>query len=315
MTRMAGSLHISGGMKKLVLSLVGGLLVGSRILAQSTGSAPPSADLGDQMLSEKEHFFECLSCVYSPAWWLSYGGSLYFHPMNEAQVKQLDAMRAARTRYVALTNPAVRHELTAAVIETSGVSERWQKKILLPLSATNQNLTPTLDRPVRVIPKYTLLRSLPSGDALIQDGTSIYFVMDYGRGANDASRTNALLVKEGVKSYSSDGGFKSIEAFADVALNKEETAALNRVSAAFQKEAAALGQKVSTLQYGEEFEACKARANDSSPYMEYLLAKAYLEGRGTEKNEQLGMEWMNRAAKSGSGDATAYLEALARKVH
>jgi len=298
-----------------MLSLVGGLLLGARLLAQSAGSASPSADLDDQMLSEKKHFFECLSCVYSPAWWLSYGESLYFHPMNDAQVKQLEAMRAARSRYVALTNAAMRHELTASVIEASGIGESWQKKLLLPLSTTNQNLTPTLDRPVRVVPKYTLLRSLPSGDALIQDGASVYFVMDYGRGADDASRTNALLIKEGVKSYSSGGGFKTLEAYADVALSIEETTVLDRVAAAFQKEAAALGQKVSTLKYGQEFEDCKARANDSSPYMEYLLAKAYLEGRGTEKNEQLGMEWMNRAAKSGSGDATSYLEALAHKAH
>jgi TPR repeat protein len=47
--------------------------------------------------------------------------------------------------------------------------------------------------------------------------------------------------------------------------------------------------------------------------MEYLLAKAYLEGRGTEKNEQVGLDWMNRAAKSGSGDAKSYLEALGHK--
>jgi Sel1 repeat len=124
-----------------------------------------------------------------------------------------------------------------------------------------------------------------------------------------------LLIREGVKSFSAGGGFKTVEAFADVALSKEETAVLNRVAAAFQKEAAALGQKISTLKYGQEFEDCKARASDSSPYMEYLLAKAYLEGRGTEKNEQLGLEWMKRAAKSGSGDATSYLEALARKAH
>jgi len=67
------------------------------------------------------------------------------------------------------------------------------------------------------------------------------------------------------------------------------------------------------LKYGQEFEDYKARANDSSPYLEYLLAKAYLEGRGTEKDERLGMEWMNRAAKNGSGDASSFLEALGRR--
>ena len=138
--------------------------------------------------------------------------------------------------------------------------------------------------------------------------------MNFGRGADDASGTNALLMKEGVKSYPAGGGFKTVDAFENVALSKEETAVLNRVVAVFQKEAAALGQQISILKYGQEFEDYKARANDSSPYMEYLLAKAYLEGRGTEKDERLGMEWMNKAAKSGSGDARSYLEALGRKA-
>jgi hypothetical protein len=197
----------------------------------------------------------------------------------------------------------------------SGISETWQKKILPPFSATNLTLTPTLDRPVRVVPRYTLLRSLPSGDALIKDDASTYFVMNFGRGADDAGGTNALLIREGVKSYSAGGRFQTVEAFANVALSKEELAVLNRVAAAFQKEAAALGQEISNLKYGQEFEEYKARARDSSPYMEYLLAKAYLEGRGTEKDERLGMEWMNKAARNGSGDASSYLEALARKAH
>ena len=223
-------------------------------------------------------------------------------------------MKAARSGYLALTNQQTRHELTARLIAESGISETWQKKILLPLSATNQTLTPTLDRPVRVVPKFTILQSLPSGDALIQADAATYFVMNFGRGADDASGTNALLMREGVKSYSAGGGFKTFEAFADVALSKEETAVLNRVVAAFQKKAAALGQENSISKYKQEFEDYKARAGDSSPYMEYLLAKAYLEGRGTEKNERLGLDWMKRAARNGSGDATSYLETLGRKA-
>ena len=186
---------------------------------------------------------------------------------------------------------------------------------MLPFSATNQTLTPTLAKPVRVISKYKILQSLGSGDALIQDDVSTYFVMDFGRGADDALCTNALLIKEGVKTYSAGGGFKMIEAFANVALSKEETAVLNRVAAAFQKEAAALGQALATSKARQEFAEYQARANDSSPYLEYLLAKAYLEGKGTEKDERLGMEWMNKAAKNGSGDASSYLEGLGRKAH
>src|ERR1017187_5788515 len=302
-------------MKRLMLALVGRLLLCVGMLAPCAGSAAPPHSLDEPMLSEQKNFLECLSCVYSPAWWFSYNGSLYFQPRNEAQTKQLEAMKTARSRYLALTNQETRHELTARLIAESGISETWQKKILLPLSATNQTLTPTLDRPVRVVPKYAVLQSLPSGDALIQAEASTYFVMNFGRGAEDASGTNALLMKEGVKSYSAGGGFKTVEAFANVALSREETAVLNRVVAAFQKEAAALGQESAISKYRQEFEDCQARASDSSPYMEYLLAKAYLEGRGTEKNGPLGLEWMNRAATNGSGDAKSYLESLGRKPH
>jgi len=283
--------------------------------APSAGGAPPPDSLNEQLLSEQKHFVECLSCVYSPAWWLSYNDSLYFQPRNQAQVKQLEAMKAARSRYLALTNQETRHALAARLMAESGVGESWQRKLLLPFSATNQNLTPTLDKPVRVIPKYKILQSLGGGDALIQDDASICFVMNFGRGADDASCTNALLIKEGVKTYSAGGGFKTVDAFANVALTKEETAVLNRVAAAFQKEAVALGQEIATSKARQEFEEYQARATDSSPYLEYLLAKAYLEGKGTEKDERLGMEWMNKAAKNGSGDASSYLEGLGRKAH
>jgi TPR repeat protein len=297
-----------------MFALVGPLLLCLLMLAQSAGGAslPPSLD--EQMLSEQKHFVECLSCVYSPAWWLSYNDSLYFQARNETQAKQLEAMKAARSSYQALTNQEVRYALTARIIAESGISQAWQNKILLPFSATNQTLTPTLDRPLRVVPKYALLQSLASRDALIQTDASVFFVMNFGRGADDAAGTNALLIKEGVKSFSAGGGFKTVEAFANVALSKEETAVLNRVVAACQKEAAALGHEISISKYSEEFEGYKARASDSSPFMEYQLAKAYLEGRGTETNESLGLDWMNRAARNGSGDAKTYLEARGAKA-
>ena len=301
-------------MMRQKLALGGPLLLWLGMVAQSAGAAslPPSLD--EQLLSEQKSFVECLSCVYSPAWWFSYNDSLYFQARNEAQAKQLEAMKAARASYQALTNQEVRHALTARLIAESGISPSWQKKILLPLSATNQTLTPTLDRPLRVVPKFTILRSLASGDALIQDDASVYFVMNFGRGANDAAGTNALLIREGVKSYAADGGFKTVEAFADVALSTQETAVLSRIVSAFQKEAAALGQEISISKYREEFEGYKARASDSSPFMEYQMAKAYLEGWGTETNESLGLDWMNRAARNGSGDARTYLEGRGSKA-
>ena len=197
-------------MKRLMLALIGHLLPCLGMLAQPAGGASPPRSLDEQMLSEQKNFVECLSCVYSPAWWLSYNGSLYFQPRNEAQVKQLETLKAARSKYLALTNQETRHELTARLIAESGISETWQKKILLPFSATNQTLTPTVARPVRVVPKYTILQSLPSGDALIQDAASTCFVMNFGRGAYDASGTNALLIREGVKSYSAAEGSRRL---------------------------------------------------------------------------------------------------------
>ena len=80
------------------------------------------------MLSEQKHFVECLSCVYSPAWWLSYNDSLYFQPRNEAQAKQLETMKAARSKYLALTNQATRHDLAARLIAGSGISESLAKE-------------------------------------------------------------------------------------------------------------------------------------------------------------------------------------------
>jgi TPR repeat protein len=159
-----------------------------------------------------------------------------------------------------------------------------------------------------------VLQSLAEGDALLQDDQATYFVMDFGRGAEDASGTNALLIKEGVKSYSEGGGFNTVEAFANASLSKEEKAVLTRVAAAFQKQAASLAQEMASPNAAQEFEDCKARATDSNPYMEYLLAKCYLEGKGTDKDEKLGLEWMNKAAKSGSGDAISYLEKSGRKA-
>ena len=302
-------------MKRLLIAVVGHLLLCAGMLAQSVNGVAPPESLNEQLLSEQKHFVECLSIVYSPAWWLSYNDALYFQPRNDAQLKQLETMKAARSRYLALTDQVTRHDLAARIIAESGVSESWRRKLLLPLSATSQNLTPTLDRPARAIPKYKLLQSLGGGDALIQDDASTYFVMIFGRGADDAACTNALLIKEGMKAYSAGGTFKMVEAFSNVALSKEENAVLNRVAAAFQKEAAALGQEIANLKLKPEFEDYQVRANDSSPYMEFLLAKAYLEGKGTDKNEQLGLEWMNRAAKNGSGDAQSYLDALGRKAH
>lgn len=210
-------------MKKHTLALIGCWLLGLGIRAQAAAVNPSTGDLSAQMLSEEKHFVESLACVYSPGWWISYNDGLYFHPRNEAQVQQLEAMKAARSKYVALTNREARYVLTARLIAGSGIGEAWQKKLLLPFSTTNQNLTPSLDKPLRVIPSYQVLRSLSNGDALIRDDTSAYFVMNLGGGADGASGTNALLIKVGSKTYSAGGTFATVEAFVNVAPSKEET--------------------------------------------------------------------------------------------
>jgi TPR repeat protein len=293
---------------------IGCLILCAAALAQSTGRSASPVDPNEQMLSERKHFVDCLASVYSPAFWISYNDSLYFQPRNEAQLQQLEAMKAARSEYVILTNRETWHEIAAKAIAASGIEEAWQRKILLPFSTTNQYLTPTLGRPSRVIPRYKVLQSLAHGDALIQDAEATYFVMDFGRGADDAAGTNLCLIKEGVKSYSDGGGLKAVAAFENVSLSSEEEAVLTCVAAAFQRQAAGLAREIDAPKAREEFEGLKARATDSNPYMEFLLARCYLEGNGTEKNETVGMEWMNRAAKSGSGDAISYLEKLGRKA-
>ena len=290
------------------------LILCAAALAQSTGRSASPGDPNEQLHSERQHFVECLASVYSPAFWISYNNSLYFQPKNETQVRQLEAMKAARAKYVVLTNRETWHEIAARGIAASGIEEVWQRKILLPFSTTNQNLTPTLGKLLRVIPRYKVLQSLAHGDALIQDTEATFFVMNFGRGADDAAGTNLCLIKEGVKSYSDGGGFKAVAAFENVSLSSEEKAVLTRVAAAFQRQAAGLAREIDAPKAREEFEGLKARATDSNPYMEFLLARCYLEGNGTEKNETVGMEWMNRAAKSGSGDAISYLEKLGRKA-
>jgi hypothetical protein len=301
-------------MTRLRHTFIGCLFLCAGVLAPSAGRSASPDDSSAQMLAERKHFVECLAVVYSPAFWISYNDVLYFQTKNKAQERQLEAMKAARAGYVGLTNREMWHEIAAKGIAASGIEERWQRRILLPFSTTNQYLTPTLGKPLRVISRYKVLRSLAPGDALLQDDSATYFVMNFGRGENDASGTTAFLIKEGMKTYADGSRFNTVEAFANVSLSKEEQAVLTRVAAAFQRQATALVQKIDAPKAKEEFESCEARATDANPYMEYLLARCYLEGKGTDKNEALGMEWMYKAAKSGSGDAISYLEKLGRKA-
>jgi TPR repeat protein len=291
-------------------------LGGLRLQAQTTGtnSLDPNANPTELFLREQKHFVDCLIYGYNPALWISRNGSLYFMPKDDAQAQKIEAMKAERADYVALTNLEARHEFVTRLIADSGLDPGWQAKLILPWSATNRNLTPTLDKPLRLLPAYTLLQTLRDGDALLQEGKSIYFVMDYGRSVEDVFRTNAVLIKEGTKTYRTVAGVsKTVEAFTDAGLNQHEIDALNRVVNVLQAKAASLSHAIAGFKAKQEFEDHRARAGESNPYMEYLLAGDYLTGTGTAKNESLGLEWMHRAARNGSGDAEAYLAKLKAK--
>src|SRR5690349_4777937 len=111
-------------------------------LGQEAGRTPPNR----QMLLEQKHFMESLASVYDPSFWISYHGELFFMPKTEAQEKQIEALRNARSHYVALTNRLVRYEAVAKTLATSGLSTNSQRQRLLPYSETNENLSPTIDK-------------------------------------------------------------------------------------------------------------------------------------------------------------------------
>ena len=294
----------------LAMFLSGGLR------GQPTNSGPLAAAHTERMILEQKHFVECLAYVYSPPLWISYRGSLYFAPKTEAVWQQIEGLKAARAKYVALTNREVRHQIAAEVIAESGLDNKWQEKLLLPYSDTQQNLTPTLNRPFRIVSDYKLVQSLPEGDALIEGAGGRYIVMDFGTDSARNARTNLYLIKEGERALSTaPGEYQRLEAFSSVALSKEETAVLNRVVTAFQHKAASLDRELTGFKAREEFEESKARATDSNPYLQYLVARCYLEGKGTPQDQKLGMEWMNKAAGNGSGDAKTYLQAQGVTSH
>jgi TPR repeat protein len=116
-----------------------------------------------------------------------------------------------------------------------------------------------------------------------------------------------------------------VEAFANAGLSQEEIQIFRSAAAAFAKNSVGSGEtnalassvappapKPSREPDGSElalqFQMHRSRASDDSPYLQFLLAKDYLEGLGTEKNEKLGLEWMQRAAGNGSGDARTFLD-------
>jgi len=293
--------------------VLGCVLVGAAFLTSAARGDLASEAPSERLLLEEKHFAECLAYVYSPSLWVSYRGSLYFAPKDEIQLHQIESLKAARSRYVALTNQEVRHELAAQIIADTGLDEVWKRKLLLPYSATAPNLTPILNRPFRVVAGYKVLKTLEGGDALIESRDESLFVLNLLSPPAEPLQTNLFLIKEGEKALSTaPGEYKHVEAFTSTALSKEENLALQRVVAACQKRAASLAQDLAGFKAHQDFEAAKARATDTNPYLQYTVARHYLEGQGTAKDEKLGLEWMKKAAGNGSGDAKSYLERLGK---
>src|SRR5262245_15368862 len=177
---------VSGAPYLLSFLAFSSLLVLPLVAQVETGGASAA----EQALREQKHFLECLAFVYRPVLWIGYNEKLYFMPKTAAQEDQVASMKEARSQYQVFTDRPQRHQLAAEALAESGLSEGWQKKLLLPYSDTNQNLTPTIEKPLRILPTFNLLQSLSDGDALLEDDTGqVYFVMSFGRGPNDATGT------------------------------------------------------------------------------------------------------------------------------
>ena len=295
--------------------LVGCMVLSCAVFGQPAATQRPGQAPTERMALEEKQFVESLAYVYRPELWISYRGALYFAPKEDSQVRRIAELKDARSKYVALTNRETQHELAAAAITESGVGDAWLKKLLLPYSETRPNLTPVLNRAYRVVNGFKVLRVMKEGDALIQDaGGATGLVMNLRAAPAAGTNSTLYLIKEGERAFArSNGEYQQLEAFTSVGLSAEETNVLNLVVAACQRKASALVAELAGSKAREEFEITKARATDSNPYMQYLLARCYLDGNGTPKDERLGLEWMNTAARNGSGDAKTYLEQKGKK--
>jgi len=60
----------------------------------------------------------------------------------------------------------------------------------------------------------------------------------------------------------------------------------------------------------KQFDFYKRRAEEGSDDAQYQLGLRYLSGKGTDKNEKLGREWLGKAAKQGHAQATKKLAEL-----
>jgi hypothetical protein len=338
---------------KLLAVVTSAVLFGAGLLAQP--AAPGGID--QPLLAEQKHFLQCLAYVYSPAFWISYENKLYFSIKTEEQDMRIHEMIDQRAKYVALTNRLARHQLATQALAQSGLDDSWQKKLLLPYSDTNANLTPTLDAEKVTAPLGSYLVLDLDGEGVLDPSRSVFnkdevlvrapvgtnvltFVASqWTHAPHEVSGTNLWVIDTQKKRRyaTSLPSFQEVPVLACVELSKEEQVILSRASAAFEKAAQALiipiqqervserpatrvpervaerVPEVARDRARETFNSYLSSASDSIPSIQFLVGKGYYEGQGTPKNEKLGLEWLNKAAKNGSGEAQAYLENLAQK--
>ena len=60
----------------------------------------------------------------------------------------------------------------------------------------------------------------------------------------------------------------------------------------------------------KQFEFYKRRAEEGSDHAQFELGMRYLNGKGTDKDEALGRQWMEKAAKQGHKEASQKLATL-----
>jgi hypothetical protein len=234
--------------------------------------------------------------VFSPNFWIRYGEKLYFQPKTDALHTYLEKVQASKKRYTILTNRLERYQIIENVIINSGLSNEQQHLLLEPI--TKGALFPAWHGGYYSIAKYKVLQSLEGGDALIQDGDDrIYYVYNHGRVEDDAYYRDACLVKEGLKTYTTAiGGTKTVQAYTDVSLLKSDEGMLLRVAYAFQRRINQVDSILAAIKDRKQFRQYQQKADSGEAVYQYLLGKAYMEGKGTETNRQLGIEWLERSA-------------------
>ena len=209
-----------------------------------------------QGMVEERDWLARMSKFFTPEFWVSYNGTLYFEPKGNEKFQWVKEARSARKRYTILTNSFATptcgglYDLVAKGIADSGVEERWQKMVLVPRSSPvrTNSIFPKLNKTLSTIGEFKLLQSFENGDALIKDAESTFYVYGLGRAVDDKIYLNAELVKEELKTYTTvAGGTKTVEAYTSVSLNRKEKEMLSKISESFSGRVDELTKQIKSL--------------------------------------------------------------------